>query len=246
MEKTENILFEDSAGLHWVARVDPALSGNENMACDALSLEHASTDMNFLPTLRFFLWKNPTISIGYAQPIDDIDEQRALADGIAIVRRPTGGRAIYHDGEFTYSVTLPAWHHLAKQSVLETYNRISMALAAGFVSLGINVTLSRGNIGLGTTNPSCFSSTSRYELAIDGKKLVGSAQRRKNGAVLQQGSIMVTNSFYKIADYLKCDNKLIINDLTVHSTYLAAQIEKVPSYSEFCNSMILNFKTTIF
>ena len=153
------------------------------MRRDRELLEWAYSSGESLPVLRFFLWRPPAISLGYLQSESDIDAEKCARDGIDIVRRPTGGRAILHSAEFTYSVTIPPWHPLAKMTILQTYNEISRALALGLRNLGIPAKLARGTGRINPKNPSCFSSTSRYELVVDGKKLVGSAQRRKNGGM---------------------------------------------------------------
>jgi len=153
------------------------------------------------PVLRFFDWERPTISIGYGQPRGQIDLARMAEDGLDFAVRPTGGRAVLHWDELTYSVVIPAGHPIADLSVTESYRVLSSAIARGIARLGLPVELARGKMG-DARNPSCFSSTSRYEIAIRGRKLVGSAQRRKNGAILQQGSILIGPEFRRVFSYI--------------------------------------------
>ena len=249
MRKSSNFpKFLDSAqerifgGTRWLVLVDPALDGEENMRRDRELLEWAYSSGESLPVLRFFLWRPPAISLGYMQPESDIDAEKCARDGIDIVRRPTGGRAILHSAEFTYSVTLPPWHPLAKMTILQTYNEISRALALGLRNLGIPAKLARGTGRINPKNPSCFSSTSRYELVVDGKKLVGSAQRRKNGAALQQGSIMADEDFIRLADYLTAHGDAVRRQLQNHSTWIKKILGYIPAYEDFVESMIEGFE----
>ena len=226
----------------WLVLIDPALDGDENMLRDKKLLEWAYSDDDAKPVLRFFMWKPPAISVGFMQPLAQIDLQKCNRNNIDVVRRPTGGKAIYHHTEFTYSVTLPPEHPLASLSVLETYNEISRALALGLRNIGIPAKLSRGSAKISGKNPSCFSSTSRYELVVDGKKLVGSAQRRKHRAVLQQGSIIAGPQYLQLADFLTEYSETVREELTNHSTYIESILGEIPEYKNFTEAMIDGFK----
>ncbi|RKZ33421.1 lipoate--protein ligase family protein [bacterium] len=235
--------IENLDDYEWNILVDPHLSGGENMERDRLLLKWAYCSPDAKPILRFFMWNPPAISIGFMQSMNDIDTQKCSSAGIDVVCRPTGGRAIFHHTEFTYSVTIPPSHPLAKLSVLETYNEISLCLAHGLQNLGIKATLSPGNFSSkNNRNPSCFSSTSRYELVVNGKKIVGSAQRRKHNALLQQGSIMTGEQYIQIADFLTVDNDIVRNELLNHSTYIEKELGYIPSYEDFTEAIIAGFK----
>ena len=239
LEKAKTIRLGDA---RWHLLLDAALDGAANMNRDTLLLRRAQAQPDVLPALRFFQWQPPAVSIGYAQPLMQIDDDKCAALGIPVVRRPTGGRAIYHHSEFTYSVTIPPWHPLARLRVLETYNKISMALKFGLRNIGINAKLSRGDARLGGKNPSCFSSTARYELAVGGKKLVGSAQRRSHGAILQQGSIIAGPEYMLIAELVSRDGEIIRQDLEQHSTYILAVLGRIPTHDEFSAAMVAGFE----
>ncbi|HDR91222.1 MAG TPA: lipoate--protein ligase family protein [candidate division Zixibacteria bacterium] len=175
--------------------------GEINMQRDAIFLNDARSP-EFVPILRFYDWLNPTLTIGYGQPRDDIDFDALRADGVDFAVRPTGGRAVLHWDEVTYSIILPANHPISESSVIESYKIISEGLVAGLRRLDIPAEVTRGELG-GHKNPSCFSSTSRYEVVVGGRKLIGSAQRRKHGALLQQGSIPVGPQFRQLNKYLE-------------------------------------------
>jgi lipoate-protein ligase A len=111
------------------------------------------------------------------------------------VRRPTGGRAILHDDELTYSVITPDSHPLAHGGVVESYRRISAGLVSGLSKLGLEVSAEAATKRDGQTrSAACFDITSHYELTVDGRKLVGSAQMRRGGALLQHGSVLLSVS----------------------------------------------------
>jgi len=163
-----------------------------NMALDeALLLLHEAGAA--LPTLRVYGWCQPTLSLGYAQNArQEVDLAACQAQGVAVVRRPTGGRAVLHDQEVTYSVVMPLLAD-GPSTTTEHYRRIGMALAAALQSLGIPVHLARPQVRTAPVrtpaSPACFAALSRYELSAAGKKIVGSAQKRAQRALLQHGSI---------------------------------------------------------
>jgi lipoate-protein ligase A len=136
-----------------------------------------------------YSWNKPTLSFGRNQPaIGSYDLAKIRGDGIDIVRRPTGGRAILHHREVTYSVTAP----IDDGSLTETYSRINRILQHGLNALGVMVEAAAGSQR--TEAPSirpCFETPARGELVARGAKLVGSAQWREHGALLQHGSILV-------------------------------------------------------
>ena len=139
-------------------------------------------------TLRLYRWHRPTVSLGYAQPwLQGFD--RARAADVALVRRPTGGRAVLHADELTYAVAGPADPDTVGTGILSCYRTIATGLAAGVRELGGDVRLARGARGDSSGSGACFSARSRYELTFGGRKLAGSAQRRQGGRFLQHGSL---------------------------------------------------------
>src|SRR6266568_6869825 len=164
-----------------------------NMALDeALLLLHEAGATP--PTLRVYSWSQPTLSFGYAQNTQqEVDLAACRAQGVAVIRRPTGGRAVLHDQEVTYSVVMPLALDDGPHTITEHYRRIGMALAAALQSLGIPVHLARPQVRTAPVrtpaSPACFAALSRYELSAAGKKIVGSAQKRAQRALLQHGSI---------------------------------------------------------
>jgi len=155
-----------------------------------------------LPTIRFYDWDPATVSCGYNQDVaKEVDFEAVEKGGYGFVRRPTGGRLVLHEKEITYSVIAPI-HERLGGSVLESYGVISKALARGMELLGVGVEFEKGNLTAHhqrqQANP-CFTSSSRLELKYDNRKIVGSAQVRKNNVLLQHGSILLHQNQERIA-----------------------------------------------
>ncbi len=177
----------------WRLLVSPAAPGARNMAVDQAVAEHVQAEQA-PPTLRFYTWRPRTLSIGYAQPIASIDRSRAAQVGVDIVRRPTGGQAILHHDELTYAVALPRGHPLAADGVLESYGVIGRGLIAGLGVLGLAPHAGPWDPASESESTSvCFVSPSRHEIAVDGHKLIGSAQTRRHRGILQHGSIVLAH-----------------------------------------------------
>lgn len=159
------------------------------------------------PTLRVYGWSPPAVSIGYFQRVDRVvDVARCRSIGLEVVRRPTGGRAVLHWGDVTYSLVGREEDMGAEKSVVEAYRHISMALVAGLRALGANAEIQPGRRPPqhGAIQP-CFSTTVRYEVSVGGRKIVGSAQRRSRGVLLQHGSLPITDDYLRIEEVLPSD-----------------------------------------
>jgi lipoate-protein ligase A len=173
------------------------------MAVDEACLEAAGSGSS-LPTLRLYAWEPPCLSLGYAQPYADVDLPRLQGRGWDVVRRPTGGRAILHTDELTYSVTAPLHEPVMSGSLLESYNRLAAALMHAMQSLGLGVEMKEAVPGPSTNSsgPVCFEVPSAYEITVGGKKLIGSAQARRREGVLQHGSLPLTGDLTRITQAL--------------------------------------------
>ena len=183
-----------------------APNGARNMAVDAAILAAVSAGAapeRQPPTLRLYGWMPPCLSLGYGQHAREADADRLAARGWGIVRRPTGGRAILHADELTYSVALPADHPLARISVVESYRQISAALLAALEVLGAHPHADRAAEDANAApSPVCFETPSHYEITVDGRKLVGSAQVRRREGLLQHGTLPLSGDITRICDAL--------------------------------------------
>jgi lipoate-protein ligase A len=175
---------------------DPALDGPANMARDE-ALLHSVGASESLPTLRLYEWKPPTISLGYFQPVADYEKLDAPLRELPVVRRPTGGGAILHDLELTYSLTVPAGHPWVTGNPRRLYELAHAAVIETLAEL--NVTAA----GSGVTDDSgaargpffCFARRHALDVVVGADKIAGSAQRRTKDAILQHGSIVLASRF---------------------------------------------------
>jgi lipoyl(octanoyl) transferase len=201
----------------WEFEYSGRLRGAENMRRDeeyALMLQK-SPEVGYAPLLRLYGWQPWAISLGFHQSPDDLNIRRCLAEGIDIVRRPTGGRAILHAEELTYCVVM----YTGRRSVLTVYNDISQGLVRGLQLFGVDVSLQksqpdfRENYRNASSIP-CFTSSARYEIEWQGRKLVGSAQRRygdgERDVVLQHGSILCGPAHKRLTEYLRIGDEAIL------------------------------------
>src|SRR5712691_2682386 len=187
----------------WELITDGALDGATNMAIDAALLDEVDSSAETRTIVRFYRWRQPTISLGRNQKIEKaVDVEYCKANGIDIVYRPTGGRAVLHDDELTYAV-ISNDSSCFGDTIYGNYKRVSEALCLGYKSLGVAAVLApdtrKPDISPDAGDPPCFLSPSRYELMVDGRKIVGSAQRRVRSAFLQHGSMPIACDYEALA-----------------------------------------------
>ena len=180
----------------WELIIDGHLDGAANMAIDAALLEQVDSSTVTRTILRFYQWRRPTMSLGRNQKLEKaVDADYCRTNGIDIVHRPTGGRAVLHDDELTYAVISNDTEAFG-DTIYGNYKRVSEALCLGYKRLGVPAVLApdtRKHPDFpDDTDLPCFISPSRYELMVDGKKIVGSAQRRVRRSFLQHGSMPIT------------------------------------------------------
>jgi len=177
--------MEDKGMEGWRLIIDPALEGAENMASDEAVLRACEAEPSAPPVLRLYGWSEPTLSIGYLQNASPF-----LSTSMPVVRRITGGRAVLHDKELTYSLVAGTGHHLFSGGILAAYSFISGCIISALKQAGVDAEFARG-AGASGGKDACFYTPSRYEVLVDGRKLVGSSQRRFKKAFLQHGSILL-------------------------------------------------------
>lgn len=188
--------------MHWRLLLDPPADGATNMACDAALLDLCARGAA-PPTLRLYRWGPACLSLGRFQRSTAVRRMACQSASVAVVRRPSGGRALLHDAELTYALVAPIGTPPLDNapSILESYRLISAALLTGLRSLGAPVELApvarqRGG------SAACFDTPASYELTVDGRKLVGSAQARSEGALLQHGAIPLAGHAKRLPDLL--------------------------------------------
>jgi lipoate-protein ligase A len=212
----------------WRLIITPPARGAWNMAVDETLLDAAGKGLS-LPCLRLYSWEPPCLSIGYAQPSSDVDRQKLKYFGWDLVRRPTGGRAILHTDELTYSVVAPLSETRVSGGVLESYQRLSKALLAALHSLGLPAEAHPIHpAGSNQANaPVCFEVPSHYEIVVADKKLIGSAQARRKDGVLQHGTLPLWGDLTRITKVLVYSDDQIQKDAAVRLLSHATTVESV-------------------
>lgn len=206
-------------------------NGHLNMAIDEV-ISQISVPRDNKPVLRVYGWRPYAISLGYNQDEKDIDVERCYRDNIDVVRRPTGGRAVFHADEVTYSVILPKCSPLFDQDTITIYNKISQGLVEGLKLIGIETQLVKRaskNSQEGKKSIPCFSNAARYEITYQGKKLVGSAQRRYPNSILQHGSILVGNQHLRLGEYISKQTDIDVKNFTKYLDKKTISISQIVS-----------------
>ncbi len=163
-----------------------------------------------LPVLRFYSWDSPSLSIGSFQRVFELDLEELSARGVPLVRRPTGGRAVLHDSELTYSVTCRIPSDFFPSDLMGSYKKIGACFLRGLNFIGLPaelVPVRKGKNNSNLSHPLCFSSPSWYEVLAGGRKLIGSAQRRLKNSFLQQGSLIIEKDYDALLALMKFESE---------------------------------------
>ncbi len=238
-------------GRRWRLICSGRRPGAENMAVDeSLLMSHASGDSP--PVLRLYGWDPPALTIGYFQShAGQVDEDGCRRHGFDWVRRPTGGRAVLHQHELTYAVVVS--QGLLKGSVLQTYQVLSMSLLSGLRCLGVDAELTevrrvtRRERQL--SSAACFDSATPHELAVDGRKVVGSAQVRQRGVLLQHGSVPLELDRAAVVDCLNLGSDAVRGRVLRTLESKAAGLNEVSSepidYCSLARALQTGFEETL-
>ena len=221
----------------WRLIQNPPATGAWNMAVDEAILESV-TSGEALPTLRLYAWEPACLSLGKMQAFADIDTTALAQHGWDVVRRPTGGRAILHVDELTYAVIAPNTETRVSGGVLESYLRLSQALLRALQILGAfpRANEADANFDPKQPNPVCFEVPSNYEITVNGKKIIGSAQARRFEGVLQHGTLPLHGDLTRVISALKFDNdqtkEQATQRLLAHATTMEAVLSSTPTWDQ--------------
>lgn len=178
----------------WRLIVDGDLTGAQNMARDWAILEAVSEGAS-APTLRIYGWNPPCLTLGRHQGVEAANLVFCRAEGIDVVRRPTGGRALLHHHELTYAVVAPLKSGPLPRGLQKAYRSICEALVRAMRALGVDAELTGGEVNLELPGPRstvpCFEAPAGGEVVVGGRKLIGSAMRAHAGTILQHGAIVL-------------------------------------------------------
>ena len=229
----------------WRLVIDGDRSGAENMARDVALLE-AVIAGELPPTLRIYGWSPPCLTLGRHQRDGAADADFCRKHGIDIVRRPTGGRAVLHHLELTYSVVAPLGQAPLPRPLQEAYRTLCSALVEAVRAFGIDAELTGGEVNLSLPGPRttvpCFEAPAGGEVVVSGRKLIGSSMRARQGHILQHGVIL-----------LDWDGRLqagamgLADDSTLrpHVTTFAEQLDVVPSREDLVEALARAFENTL-
>ncbi|MGK5092060.1 lipoate--protein ligase family protein [Deltaproteobacteria bacterium TL4] len=210
----------------WRLLQDLDKSGSFNMAADQVLLEQFHPGNP--PTFRLYTWNRLTLSIGKNQNLDDdIDGDWCQANGIEIIRRATGGKAVLHGKDLTYALIGDTRDPRFSGGIMNTYKFISQGFVDFFEALGLAPQIQPYSPRPSQATPVCFARPSAFELLIDGKKIIGSAQRQTANAFLQHGTIPIQ------------DQTALLAHIFPHST--AAELQKEVTSLEACG-VLQNYK----
>lgn len=226
------------------------LNGPMNMAIDE-AIMFSVAEGEAPPTIRLYGWDPFCVSIGYAQRMrKEVDVEACRAKGIDYVRRPTGGRAILHGDELTYSLIVPEADPCVSGGIVESYRRFSMGLLEGLRELGVaavEADVLRGR--LQEKSAACFDAPSHYEVTVGGRKLIGSAQMRRRGIVLQHGTLPLQGDVTRIMDYLRFDSEAqraaLRAELKKKATSLEEALGKVIPFEEVAAALAKGFARSL-
>lgn len=232
--------------MNWEVILTGENSGMFNMDYDLALAKNFSG----IPVLRLYRWNPYCISLGANQSIDEINLDKANSDNLDVVKRPTGGRAILHSEELTYSVVFPVEINYSAKAI---YNEINLALKTGLSIYDSRLqTLELENEQVDFKNfykedisTICFAVSSKSEINYRNKKLVGSAQRKIGKVVLQHGSILCGDFHLRITDYLNLDDSKKMNikrEITETTVDLRSILEQEINYDHLSDCIIQGFK----
>jgi len=212
---------------NWRIIKDKALDGTENMAIDYAILKAVGSGEQ-PPTLRFYKWANPTITIGHFQSVEsEVHLDAAQKRGIDVIRRITGGGTVFHHLEITYSFVIPINHKKIPRDILQTFNSICSPIIKALIKMGVPAEYQPIN-----------------DITAAGKKISGNAQVRKNGAILQHGTILLDINKNDIKELLtgKGSNKQHIIDQESGEKIIKEvdYVQRVGSLSDFLGKSIFS------
>ena len=219
----------------------------DNMAIDEAILK-ARAAGQVPPTIRFYGWQPAAVSVGYFQKASaEVDISECRRQGIDVVRRLTGGRAVLHDAELTYSLVVNETHPLVPHTITASYRFFSQGLLDGLKVLGIEAQMSMPKAAYSQTkcrhhaSAACFDAPSHYEVTFDGRKIIGSAQVRKEGVILQHGSILLCFEPQRVASLLNLPTPeakaTVAKMLTKRAISLAEAANREISWEEACQAI---------
>lgn len=228
---------------------DEPRSGAWNMALDE-AIMNAVGAGDAPSTLRFYQWAPSCLSLGKRQPISGVSLARCHDDGVDVVRRATGGWAILHTDELTYSIATRPDDPRAEGAILDAYRKLSTGLIAGLHLLDVPAVMNPVDpIGVHNLSAACFEVPSAYEITAGARKLIGSAQTRPQGRVLQHGSLPLRGDIARVVRYLwfatEDDRAALAEHLRERATTLSTLLGREVTFGEVADAMARGFAAAL-
>ena len=234
----------------WRVIEHPPAKGAWNMSVDEAILEGVYSGES-LPTLRLYAWDPACLSLGHAQPFEEVDQGALAENGWDVVRRPTGGRAILHVDELTYAIIAPETEPRVAGGVLQSYLRLSQALLEALRLIGLSPKANEKDSEDKSSkpNPVCFEVPSNYEITVQGRKLIGSAQARRKEGILQHGALPLYGDLTRIITALnfKDDDSRgrAKSRLLDHATTVEEELGYRPTWAQASKAFRKAFDSTL-
>jgi lipoate-protein ligase A len=236
---------ETKPGDRWRLLIDGNLSGARNMARDVAILDRVAGGTGS-PTLRLYGWNPPCLSLGRHQGLDAVDLTFCRNHNIDVIRRPTGGRALLHHLELTYSLIAPLGRGPIPSKLQVAYRTICGALVSWCRELGVDAALTPGEINISLPSPEsaipCFEAPAGGEVVVGTRKLIGSAMRAHRGAILQHGAILLDWDGLLQAGSMRLKDDSILRPMI---TTLRDQLSRMPDRPELEASLVRAFSDTL-
>jgi len=207
-----------------------------NMAIDEALLSSKK------PVLRFYGWKPAGLSIGYFQATQSFNLDNLKKNKVELVRRLTGGNAVLHDKELTYSFIIGEKE--MPKSIVDSYKVISKGLLQGLLNLGLKAVMNE-EVSKEEKSAVCFNDPSWYEIVVNGKKMVGSAQKRVDGKVLQHGAVLIDADVEKYCSLFNNCNEELISKVKERMTCVNDELDNKKDYDDVKKAMIEGFEKAL-
>ncbi len=207
-----------------------------NMAIDEALLNSKE------PVLRFYGWKPAGLSIGYFQSVNNFSFESLKKHNIRLVRRLTGGNAVLHDKELTYSFIIN--EEMMPEGIVDSYKEISKGLLDGLRNLGLNAVMNK-EVEKGEKSAVCFNDPSWYEIIVNRKKIIGSAQKRVNGKLLQHGAVLIDIEVEKYCSLFNNCNKELIEKVKQRMTSINEEIKNKTNYKKVKENIKKGFEKAL-
>ncbi len=218
------------------------INTNYNTASMNMAIDEALL-ISKKPVIRFYRWAPSALSLGYFQNIKDINIPYSKSQNIDIVRRITGGKTVLHDKELTYSIIMD--ETLMPKSIIDSYKLISKGILSALKQLKLNPEMNE-TVTKNSKSAICFNEPSYYEITVNNKKIVGSAQTRKNKKLLQHGSILIDLDYDKLVSTFNIKNKEEnIKKTKARVTSINNELRKEISYNQLKEALISGFQDNL-